>query len=570
MHTHIEFDRLRRYSPVAIVLFVVAICLTRPVYAQVAEPAESVSFVVGNLWLLVAAALVFIMHLGFATLEAGLTQHKNTVNILFKNVSIVSLGILTYGLIGFSLMYPGEEFAGGFFGFAGFGIGTDAAGITPAYNANYTYWTDFIFQGMFAATAVTIVSGAVAERIRVEVFLIFALLYVSLCYPIVGMWKWGGGFLDALDTPFYDFAGSTLVHSVGGWAALVGSIMLGPRLGKYVGDHVHPIPPSNLPLATVGVFLLWFGWYGFNGGSVLSADPGSVAYVFVTTSFGAAAGILGAMIATMLLIKHLDLAMMLNGALAGLVGITAGADQLGTLDAVITGFIAGVLVVAAVLFIERKLKIDDPVGAISVHLVCGIWGTLAVGIFGGLASTAQFTSQVIGVVSVGAFCVVFSGVVFTVIKTITGLRVTADVEVGGLDHHEHGISGYRGFREEERPLYEKLGGEAAVNATVDLFYRKVLADDSLKSYFEGVDVEQIRKHQKSFLTMAFGGGNLGTLGQRLRDAHARSVEQGIGDTEFDRVANHLEAALVQLKIPQELIGEALQTIDGLRDDVLNR
>jgi Amt family ammonium transporter len=543
--------------------------LAQSATAQATESSMPIGFIVGNLWLLVATALVFIMHLGFATLEAGLTQQKNTVNILFKNVCIISIGILTYALVGFNLMYPGEEYAGGFFGFSGFWLSTDAAGITPEYNENYTYWTDFIFQAVFAATAVTIVSGAVAERIRVEVFLVFALIYVSLCYPIVGMWKWGGGFLDALETPFYDFAGSTIVHSVGGWAALVGSMMLGPRLGKYVGSYVHDIPPSNLPLATVGVFLLWFGWYGFNGGSVLSADPGGVSYVFVTTSIGAAAGILGAMVATVVFIKHLDLAMMLNGALAGLVGITAGADQLGTFDAAITGFIAGVLVVASVLFIDKKLKIDDPVGAISVHLVCGIWGTLAVGIFGNLASPAQFTSQVIGVVSVGAFCALFAFVVFSAIKLVSGLRVNPEAELEGLDHYEHGISGYRGFREEEQPLYEKLG-EARVNAAVDVLYKKILADDMLKGYFEGIDIEQLIKHQKSFLAVAFGGGRLGTIGDALRKAHVGPVQQGISDAEFDRLANLLETTLAELKVSKDLIGEVLRTIDGLREHVLNR
>jgi Amt family ammonium transporter len=239
------------------------------------------------------------------------------------------------------------------FGFAGWGIGTDASGITSAYNENYTYWADFIFQAMFAATAVTIVSGAVAERVRIQPFMVFAFLYLVFCYPIVGMWKWGGGFLDTMQTPFYDFAGSTLVHGVGGWAALMGCIVLGPRLGKYYGDEVNTLQPSSLPLATVGVFLLWFGWYGFNGGSVLSADPGAISYVFVTTSLGGAAGIMGAMLGTVVLIKHLDLAMVLNGALAGLVGVTAGADQLGVLDAVAVGLIAGFLVVAAVLFFDR-------------------------------------------------------------------------------------------------------------------------------------------------------------------------------------------------------------------------
>lgn len=552
-----------------LVYFVLGLVFVQPAAAQTPDELMPVAFLVGNLWLLVATALVFIMHLGFATLEAGLTQQKNTVNILFKNVCIISIGILTYALVGFNLMYPGEEYAGSFFGFSGFWLSTDAAGITPAYSGTYTYWTDFIFQAVFAATAVTIVSGAVAERIRVEVFLVFALVYVSLCYPVVGMWKWGGGFLDALETPFYDFAGSTIVHSVGGWAALVGSIMLGPRLGKYVGSYVHDIPPSNLPLATVGVFLLWFGWYGFNGGSVLSADPGGVSYVFVTTSIGAAAGILGAMVATVVFIKHLDLAMMLNGALAGLVGITAGADQLGTFDAAVTGFLAGILVVASVLFIDKKLKIDDPVGAISVHLVCGIWGTLAVGMFGNLASPAQFTSQVIGVVSVGAFCTLFSFVIFSIIKVVSGLRVSPEVELEGLDHYEHGISGYRGFREEERPLYEKLG-EANVNAAVDRLYKKILADDILKGYFEAIDIERLIKHQKSFLAVAFGGGSLGTIGDALRNAHVGPVQQGISDAEFDQLANLLEATLVELKISKDLIGEVLRTIDGLREHVLNR
>jgi Amt family ammonium transporter len=430
----------------------------------------SVNFITGNLWLLIATAMVFMMHLGFATLEAGLTQEKNTINILFKNVCIIAIGILTYAMVGFNLMYPGEEFAGGFFGFAGFGLSTDAAGITTAYNEHYTYWTDFIFQAVFAATAVTIVSGAVAERIRIETFLLFATIYLCLCYPVVGMWKWGGGFLDALDTPFYDFAGSTLVHSVGGWAALVGCVMLGPRLGKYVDEEIHPIAPSSLPLATVGAFLLWFGWYGFNGGSVLSADPGALSYVFVTTSLGAAAGIVGAMIGTTLLLKHLDLSMLLNGALAGLVGITAGADQFGITDAIIVGGIAGLTVVASVILLDTKLKIDDPVGAISVHLVCGIWGTLAVGLFGNLASTDQFMSQAIGVVSVGVFCTLFSFLAFTAIRSLVGLRVSEDVEHAGLDMHEHGVSGYRGTRTANPPHISILSPSygARVSGTIEL------------------------------------------------------------------------------------------------------
>jgi len=457
------------------VLLILGVCLASPAHAAAAGASATVEFVTGNLWLLMATALVFIMHLGFAMLEAGLTQEKNSINILFKNVCVISIGFLTYAAIGFNLMYPGEEFAGGFFGFAGWGLQTDAAGITAEYSESYTYWTDFIFQAVFAATAVTIVSGAVAERIRIETFLLFALIYLCFCYPVVGMWKWGGGFLDTLKTPFYDFAGSTLVHSVGGWAALVGCLMLGPRLGKYkTGDcNAEPIPPSSLPLATIGVFLLWFGWYGFNGGSVLSADPGALSYVFVTTSLGAAAGVVGAMITTVLLIKHLDLSMLLNGALAGLVGITAGADQLGLMDAVLVGFIAGFIVVASVLYLDTKLKIDDPVGAISVHLVCGIWGTLAVGLFGNLASGAQFLSQLIGVICVGLYCVIFSGIVFWSVKRVFGLRVSKEIEIAGLDFHEHGISGYRGLRDMTPPWVSLLSPNygAKVSGTID-----VLAD----------------------------------------------------------------------------------------------
>lgn len=404
----------------------------------------SVTFIVGNLWLLVATTLVFIMHLGFGTLEAGLTQRKNTANILFKNVSIVSMGLLTYALCGFNLMYPGESFAGGFFGFGGFGIGTDAAGLTPEYSESYTYWTDFIFQGMFAATAATIVSGAVAERIKLTSFLLFSTLFVAICYPVIGMWKWGGGWLDAMKTPFYDFAGSTLVHSVGGWAALACVLVLGPRLQKYVNGKIRPIHPHSMPLAFLGVFLLWFGWFGFNGGSVLSADPAGVSLVFVTTALSGAAGVLGSIFSAWLILRHFDLAMALNGALAGLVGITAGADQMGPMSACIIGLIAGLIVVPSVVTLD-KMKIDDPVGAISVHLTCGIWGTLAVGIFGSLASVSQFVSQLIGVVACGALAFSFAFATAFIINKTLGLRVDPEEEQKGLDQSEHGCSAYRGL-----------------------------------------------------------------------------------------------------------------------------
>ena len=404
------------------------------------EPtAADAIFTINNTWMLVAAFLVFIMHLGFATLESGLTQAKNTVNILFKNVSIIAIGILTYAVCGFNLMYPGEF--NGFFGFAGLGISTGAEGLTPAYNPGYTYWTDFIFQAMFAATAATIVSGAVAERIKLSSFLVFSTVYVALVYPIVGSWTWGGGWLA--EKNFHDFAGSTLVHSVGGWAALVGAYTLGPRLGKYSKNgEIKPIMGHNMPLATIGVFLLWFGWYGFNGGSVLSADPGAVSFVFVTTTLAAAAGVIGAMGTSWIISKKPDLSMILNGSLAGLVGITAGADCISPMYSVVVGLIAGVLVVVAVIRLD-KMKIDDPVGAISVHLACGIWGTLAVGIF---SPDYQLGTQAIGVGAYALFCFVSANIIFQVVKLALGLRVSEEEEILGLDIGEHDMESYAGFQ----------------------------------------------------------------------------------------------------------------------------
>ncbi len=395
-------------------------------------------FTINNLWILISTFLVFIMHLGFATLESGLTRSKNTVNILFKNVSIISIGLLTYAFCGFNLMYPGEF--NGFIGFSGFGLSMPNIDIIDYANGNYTYYTDFIFQAMFAATAATIVSGAVAERIKLPSFLMFSLFYVAIIYPILGSWKWGGGWLDQLG--FYDFAGSTLVHSVGGWAALIGAIMLGPRIGKYTKSGVRPIMGHNMPLATIGVFLLWFGWYGFNGGSVLSADPYLVSYVFVTTTLAAASGILGAMIISWIISKKPDLSMVLNGSLAGLVGITAGADIISPQNSIIVGFISGLLVFCFVLFFDR-LKIDDPVGAISVHLVCGIWGTLAVGIF---SNEYSFFIQLIGVFSYGIASLLSSFILFFIISKIYGLRVPHEEEMRGLDIGEHEMESYSGFQ----------------------------------------------------------------------------------------------------------------------------
>ncbi len=400
------------------------------------------TYVANNTWMLVATFLVFIMHLGFASLEAGLTRAKNTVNILFKNIAIIAIGLLTYAAMGFNLMYPGDFSISGFLGFAGFGIGVSPENMMIAADngvGNYTYWTDFIFQAMFAATAATIASGAVAERIKLHSFLIFSTIYVALIYPWVGSWKWGGGWLDAMG--FYDFAGSTLVHSVGGWASLAGVLLLGPRLGKYVGNSIKPIMGHSMPLAAIGVFILWLGWFGFNGGSVLSADPEAVSFVFVTTSLAAAAGIMGAILLSWIIQKKPDLSMALNGSLAGLVGITAGADVVSVMSSIVIGFIAGMLVVVSVMGFDR-LKIDDPVGALSVHLVCGIWGTLAVGIF---SANHFLMTQLIGVIAYAIPCFLSAFVIFYVLKVTLGIRVDKEEEMGGLDFGEHGMAAYADF-----------------------------------------------------------------------------------------------------------------------------
>jgi len=401
------------------------------------------NFMVDNLWILIAAFLVFVMHLGFATLESGLTQSKNTVNILFKNVWIISIGLLTYALCGFNIMYPGfGDDSAGIFGFGGFGIPglggiEDQGNINPLlYELDMTVWSDFIFQAMFAATGATIVSGAVAERIKLTSFMVFSVLLVALAYPISGAWKWGGGFLDQMG--FYDFAGSSVVHAFGGFAALACVIILGPRKGKYTSGGIKPILGHSMPLAAIGVFLLWLGWFGFNGGSVLNADPALVSYVFVTTGLAAAAGAIASIFTSSLVLKKPDLSMALNGILAGLVGITAGADSVGILWAVVIGAIAGVIVVFSILFFD-KIKIDDPVGAISVHGICGIWGTLAVGIF---SSDHSFGTQLIGTLTISAWAFAFSFIVFYAIKLVMGVRVSAEEEHEGLDVAEHGAPAY--------------------------------------------------------------------------------------------------------------------------------
>ena len=403
-----------------------------------------------NVWMMLCAALVFFMHLGFSFLEIGLTRQKNTINILFKNFFIITMGLISYCFIGFNLMYPGDfNIIGAFGGVLGFaGAGLDAvAAADLSYSEGYTYWTDFLFQGMFAATAGTIISGAVAERIKINSFMLIVLLYVTIVYPIVGSWQWGSGFLSSFtdEVGFYDFAGSTLVHSVGGWGALVIIYLLGARKGKFDSNgKALAIPGSNIPLSAAGVLILWLGWFGFNGGSVLSADPANTSLVLVTTCLAAAAGGLGAALFSGFLYKNLDLTMFMNGVLGGLVGITAGADQMGPTEAIIIGAIGGMIVVLGVALLD-KCKLDDPVGAIPVHLFAGIWGTLAVGIFGASASFDQFMVQLASVGIVGAFCVICTVIIALAVKAIMGLRVSDEEETQGLDIAEHGTGAYADF-----------------------------------------------------------------------------------------------------------------------------
>ena len=396
-------------------------------------------FIVDNLWILISALLVFIMHLGFSALEVGLTRQKNTVNVLFKNMFIISIGLITYALIGFNTMYPGEFnnilSIGGPIGFI------DATkNLTHAYG-DYTYYSDFLFQAMFAATGATIVSGAVAERVKLSSFLIFATLLVGLAYPIAGAWKWGGGFLD--DMGFYDFAGSSVVHAFGGFAALACAWLLGPRADKYKNGKINALNGHSMPLVAIGVFLLWFGWYGINGGSVLSADPAAVSLVFVTTSLSAACGVLSSMFISWFINKKPDYTITANGALAGLVGITAGADVVSIWSACIIGLISGTLLVFGSSLIEKVMKIDDPVGAITVHGICGIWGTIAVGIF---SAQHNILTQSIGALTISAFALVFSLAVFGILKKTLGVRINGELEQQGLDLLEHGHPAYPDFQ----------------------------------------------------------------------------------------------------------------------------
>lgn len=418
-----------------------------------------------TMWTLIAGMLVFFMGLGFASVESGLCRAKNTVTILAKNFIVFSAASIAFLVVGWGLMFGDGNAFVGTQGLWFVGGADNSPAIGDAYKGVYSsinwtgvpLWTKFFFQLVFAATAATIVSGAVAERIKFGAFYIFSFIMVALIYPVVGHWIWGGGWLAKLG--MFDFAGSTVVHSVGGWAALTGAMILGPRIGKFNRDGKPlPIPGHSIAMATIGVFVLWFGWFGFNPGSTMAADAGAIGRIAVATNTAAAAAAISASITAWLLLGKPDLTMILNGALAGLVAITAPCAFVSIPSSLVIGLVAGVLVVASVLFFD-KIKIDDPVGAISVHLVCGIFGTICVGLFAqdhftpnttgnGLffgGGTKLLFAQLAGVVGVGAFVLSTSLILWKIIDATLGVRVSAEEEIEGLDIGEHGNIAYPDF-----------------------------------------------------------------------------------------------------------------------------
>jgi Amt family ammonium transporter len=420
-----------------------------------------------TVWVLFAAFLVFFMNLGFAMVESGLARAKNTVNILAKNFIVFAIASLSFYAIGWGLMFGNGNSFMGIEGLFFVGGADSSPAIGEAYKGAYSaiswtgvpLWAKFFFQLVFAGTAATIVSGAVAERIKFSSFIFFSFILVGIMYPLTGHWIWGGGWLASLG--MFDFAGSTVVHSVGGWSALAGVLLLGPRLGKYRADgSVNPIFGHNMSLVTLGGLILWFGWFGFNPGSTMAVGDGSaIAHIAVTTNSAAAAAILSSTFMSWILQKKPDLSMIINGALAGLVAITAPCAFVSVGSSIIIGLIAGILVVLSVMMFDR-LKIDDPVGALSVHLVNGIFGTLAVGLFArdGITGTATgnglfyggglklLGAQAVGVVAVGAFTFVAALVVWYLIRLVMGMRVSREEEIAGLDLGEHGMKAYPDFQ----------------------------------------------------------------------------------------------------------------------------
>ena len=424
---------------------VAASLIASPAFAQ--EVPEHGVFILNSLLFLMAGFLVMFMACGFCMLEAGLVRSKNTTMQLTKNISLFSIAAVGYYVIGYNLMYPLGTWTidGVFSGVIGVAV-MEAVGVTAEAADDISYATtgsDYFFQLMFCAATASIVSGALAERIKLWPFLLFTLILTAFIYPLQASWKWGGGFLDAMG--FLDFAGSTVVHSVGGWAALAGAIILGPRIGKYKDGKVVAMPGANLPIATLGVFILWLGWFGFNGGSQLAmgtvGDVADVSRIFANTNAAAAGGAIAALILTQVVYGKIDLTMVLNGALAGLVSITAEplTPTLGV--ATLIGAVGGLIVVFTVPLLD-KFKIDDVVGAIPVHLIAGIWGTLAVPLTN---SDANFGTQIISILIVGAFTFVASGIVWYAIKAAVGIRVTEADEIEGLDKSELGMESYPEF-----------------------------------------------------------------------------------------------------------------------------
>ncbi len=403
---------------------------------KVLETANSIQVNMNIVWTCVAAFLVFFMQAGFAMVESGFTRAKNACNIMMKNLMDFSIGSIAWFVVGFGLMFgAGNAFLGYGAGFFGNGIETINADLG---------WTFWIFQCVFAGTAATIVSGAMAGRTKFTGYLAYSAVICAVIYPISGHWIWGGGWLGKMG--FVDFAGSTVVHSCGAWLALAGAIVLGPRTGKYSEDgKSRPIFGHNIPIAALGVFILWFGWFGFNPGSTVEANP-SIGYIAVTTNLAAAAGAITAMIISWLRFGKPDVSMSLNGVLAGLVAITAGCNDVTPVGAIIIGGVAGILVVLSVEFIDKVLRIDDPVGAVSVHGVCGAWGTLALCFFLKEGSSASFITQLTGVASMFAWAFGFGLIVFLLIKYTIGLRATEEEELRGLDIAEHGNEAYNGFQ----------------------------------------------------------------------------------------------------------------------------
>ncbi|MEQ8392622.1 MAG: ammonium transporter [Thalassospira sp.] len=417
------------------------LAIASPAFAQDAGVSAETQYILNSFSFLFSGALVMWMAAGFAMLESGLVRTKNVSTILLKNISLFAVAGIMYYLIGYNLMYMDVT---GWIGSLSLWSADDAAALAGDFSGGYSATSDWFFQMVFVATAASIVSGTVAERIKLWPFMIFVVVLTGVLYPITGSWTWGGGWLSEMG--FADFAGSTIVHSVGGWAALTGAIILGARKGKYGEDgSVHPMPGSNLPLATLGTFVLWLGWFGFNGGSQLAmgtgADVIAIANIYGNTSMAAAGGVVAAAILTQILYKKVDLTMALNGALAGLVSITAGPDTPTIGSAIIIGAIGGVLVVVAVPLLD-KLKIDDVVGAVSVHLVAGIWGTLAVPFTN---DGASFGVQLTGIVAMGAFTIVASSIVWLVLKFTVGIRLSEEDEHIGSDAAELGLEAYPEF-----------------------------------------------------------------------------------------------------------------------------